>query len=81
MTPANDCAGTEYSGNSKSWFHFRINNVPANMTIKMIVRNLHMLASNVMELMTCRRNFQSIIEQYVGRRVSSGNAQANALLL
>jgi hypothetical protein len=51
------------------------------MTIKMIVRNLHMLASNVMELMTCRRNFQSIIEQYVGRRVSSGNAQANALLL
>lgn len=47
LAPANDCAGSEYASHSKSWFHFRITGVPLGLTLKLVVRSVHMLASNV----------------------------------
>lgn len=45
MTPANDCAGTEYEGHCKSWFYFKISGTQPQMILKFVVKRIHMLAS------------------------------------
>lgn len=45
MTPANDCAGTEYEGQSKSWFYFKISGVVPQTNLKFVVKRIHMLAT------------------------------------
>lgn len=45
MTPANDCAGTQFEGHSKSWFYFKITGVPLQTNIKFIIKRIHMLTS------------------------------------
>lgn len=47
MTPANDCAGTEYEGHSKSWFYFKVTGLPVQFVAKFVIRSLHMLATPV----------------------------------
>ena len=45
MTPANDCAGTQFEGHSKSWFYFKISGVVPQTSLKFVIKRIHMLAS------------------------------------
>lgn len=79
MIAANDCAGTEYESHSKSWFYFRITGLPMHFVAKFVIRNLHMLASQVL-LSTIRRlSFQNTTVLSTSAKGSRGGGQANAL--
>ena len=45
MTPANDCAGTTFEGQSKSWFYFKLQDVPSQVMLRFVIKRIHMLAS------------------------------------
>ncbi len=47
ITPANDCAGTEYESHAKGWFYFGVTGLPLYSKQKFIIKKMNAMGNQV----------------------------------
>jgi hypothetical protein len=59
ITPGNDCSGTAYEGLAKGWFYFSVKGGENHGKIKLVIRKMTQLSSQVIQIIK-----QSKISEY-----------------